>query len=25
LPPQIAHYKSLLPFRDALLAWLEAR
>jgi hypothetical protein len=25
LPAEIQHYKSLLPFRDALLAWLAAR
>lgn len=25
LPPEIQHYKSLLPFRDALLAWLDVR
>ncbi|HEX2942079.1 MAG TPA: DUF3445 domain-containing protein [Rhodopila sp.] len=25
LPPDIQHYKSLLPFRAALLAWLDAR
>jgi hypothetical protein len=25
LPPEVAHYKSMLPFRSALLAWLEAR
>jgi hypothetical protein len=24
LPAEIQHYKSLLPFRDALLAWLDA-
>lgn len=23
LPPEVQHYKSLLPFRAALLAWLE--
>jgi dimethylamine monooxygenase subunit A len=23
LPPEIQHYKSLLPFREALLSWLE--
>ena len=23
LPPEVQHYKSLLPFRDALLAWLR--
>jgi len=25
LPPEIQHYKSLLPFREALLGWLESR
>ncbi|HEY0183014.1 MAG TPA: DUF3445 domain-containing protein [Rhodopila sp.] len=25
LPPEIQHYKSLLPFRTALLAWLRVR
>lgn len=25
LPDEIAHYKSLLPFREALLVWLDAR
>ncbi len=25
LPPEIVHYKSLRPFRDALLGWLDAR
>jgi hypothetical protein len=24
LPPEVQHYKSLPPFRDALLAWLRA-
>ncbi|HET6307444.1 MAG TPA: DUF3445 domain-containing protein [Rhodopila sp.] len=24
LPPEVQHYKSLPPFRDALLAWLDA-
>jgi hypothetical protein len=23
LPPEVQHYKSVLPFRDPLLAWLE--
>jgi hypothetical protein len=23
LPPEVQHYKSLLPFREALLAWLD--
>jgi dimethylamine monooxygenase subunit A len=25
LPPEMAHYKSLPPFREALLCWLDAR
>jgi hypothetical protein len=25
LPPEVQQYKSLLPFRDALLGWLGAR
>lgn len=25
LPPEIAHYKSLPPFREALLTWLDER
>lgn len=25
LPADVLHYKSVLPFRDALLAWLDAR
>ncbi|MBN8898828.1 MAG: DUF3445 domain-containing protein, partial [Rhodospirillales bacterium] len=25
LPHEMMHYKSMLPFRDALLAWLDAR
>jgi dimethylamine monooxygenase subunit A len=25
LPPEVQHYKSLLPFREAMLGWLHAR
>jgi hypothetical protein len=25
LPPEVAHYKSLPPFKDALLSWLDER
>jgi hypothetical protein len=25
LPPEIAHYKSMLPLREALLGWLDGR
>jgi hypothetical protein len=25
LPPEVLHYKSMLPFQAALLEWLDAR